>query len=233
MAHNVEEGMEETQTKSTVLSRPRAVVLVVIAVGLWWWAGLYSTFTLPNVSALRSHNPTLTAFMRQSTGDIHYTWAPLEGISQSLQRAVVAAEDDQFYHHPGFDWVAIKRAAQVNWRRKRFAFGASTITQQLAKNLYLSATKSPYRKGKELLIAIRLEHALSKQRILELYLNVVEWGDGIFGAEAAAQHYFRKSAKALGPRESAFLASILPNPQKLGQRGFRMTKRAARILRRM
>lgn len=201
--------------------------------GLAWLTYLYSCVTLPNVTTLRYDNPSRTAFMRANAGPIEYTWVNRSDISRYLKRAVVAAEDDQFYDHPGFDWTAMKRAARINWKRKAFAFGASTITQQVAKNLYLSASKNPLRKLKEFVIALALERDLEKARILELYLNIAEWGPGIFGAQAAAQHYFKRDAKDLTPSQAAFLASILPNPHKLGAHGYRMTKHARTILRRM
>jgi monofunctional biosynthetic peptidoglycan transglycosylase len=144
--------------------------------------------------------------------DLEFEWVSLNRISPYLKQAVVIAEDDQFWVHRGFNWEAIKAAAKTNWRRKRLSFGASTITQQLARNLFLSPSKNPFRKLKELFIALKLERGLSKERILELYLNVIEWGDGIYGAEAAARHYFGTSAAHLGKHQAAFLAAILPRP---------------------
>ncbi|PIR19861.1 MAG: monofunctional biosynthetic peptidoglycan transglycosylase [Deltaproteobacteria bacterium CG11_big_fil_rev_8_21_14_0_20_47_16] len=209
----------------------------LVILGVIWVALLYDTFNIPNVSELRTVNPITTAFMdRQlltSTAPFSYEWVPLNKISPTLQRAVIAAEDDEFYEHEGFNWEAIKRAAIYDWKKKKLARGASTITQQLARNLYLSKSKNPFRKLKEFLIALKLERELSKQRILELYLNVVEWGPGVYGAEAASQYYFKHSAAKLSASESAFLASILPNPKRLGRRGYRMSRRAGSILRRM
>lgn len=213
------------------MSRTWSVICVVL--GLCWLIYLYACFSLPHVADLHDHPPDFTAFMRVANGDVHYQWVPLGEISPYLQRAVIAAEDERFYTHPGFDWIAIRRAAQANWRRRTFKFGGSTITQQLAKNLYLSADKTPFRKVKELLIALKLERDLSKERILELYLNVVEWAPGIYGAEAATHHYFGGHAKNLSPAHAAFLASILPNPTRLGSRGYRLTIRGQSILRRM
>ena len=143
-----------------------------------------------------------------------WRWAPLSKISPHLIRAVIISEDDKFYQHEGFDWEAIKEAWGRNKERGRFAFGGSTITQQLAKNLFLKPTKNPVRKIREAVIAYELEKKLSKQRLLELYLNVVEWGDGIYGAQAAAQVYFGKSADALTPAEAIRLALVLPNPRR-------------------
>lgn len=207
--------------------------VIVVVVGLAWLTFLYNGLSLPDVAALRSQPPQRTSFMRSHNGPVRYTWVPIDQISRYLQRAVVTAEDDQFYEHPGFDWKAIKRAVQINLKRKKIAFGASTITQQLAKNLYLSASKNPLRKFKELLIALKLERELDKKRILELYLNVAEFGPGVYGANAAAKHYFGGRAANVSPSQAAFLASILPNPKVLGRGGFRMTQRAQDILRRM
>lgn len=209
----------------------------LLLLGIVWVALLYDTFNIPNVSELRSVNPESTAFMDQhlleSSGPFFHEWVPLARISPSLPRAVIAAEDDKFYEHNGYNWEAIKKAAIYDWKKKKFARGASTITQQLARNLYLSKSKNPFRKLKEFLIALKLERELSKNRILEIYLNVVEWGPGVFGAEAASQYYFKHPASKLSAGESAFLASILPNPKKLGKRGYRMSRRAEVILRRM
>jgi monofunctional glycosyltransferase len=226
----VREAMDETQTKT----KNSALYLgLAIIGGLAWISYVYSCMTLPNVTTLRYTDPTETAFMRAEHGTIYHVWRNGNHISQQLKRAVIAAEDDQFYDHPGFDWPAIKRAAEINWRRREFAFGASTITQQVAKNLYLSSSTNPLRKFKELLIALALERDLEKRRILEIYLNIVEWAPGVYGAQAAAQHYFQRDANALSASQAAFLASILPNPRTLGARGYRRTKRARAILRRM
>lgn len=187
----------------------------IIVCGLMWMATLYDTFALPYTLHLRYFAPRQTAYMQHYRGnnDIHYKWVDLDRISPYLQKAVVIAEDDRFYEHGGYDLEAIEKAAKTNWKKKRFYRGASTITQQLARNLFLSASKNPFRKAKELLIALKLERELSKERILELYLNVVEWGQGIYGAQAAARHYFHQSAATLGKYESAFLAAILPKPR--------------------
>jgi monofunctional biosynthetic peptidoglycan transglycosylase len=135
-------------------------------------------------------------------------------VSLHLQRAVVAAEDAQFFSHEGFDWEGVKDAAIKNLEAGKVVHGGSTITQQLAKNLYLSSERSLLRKAREALIARSLEHHLSKRRILELYLNVAEWGRGVYGAEAAAQHHFGKSAIELTEEEAAMLAAILPSPRR-------------------
>ena len=162
-------------------------------------------------------------------------WVPLSRISPHLQRAVIVAEDASFYRHHGFDWQGIRDAATRNWDRGELRRGGSTITQQLAKNLYLSPEKNFVRKIHEALITRALEDRLTKRRILELYLNVVEWGHGIYGAEAAARHHFGKSALDLSPAEAALLAGILPSPRRYDP--LRVTpyliKRQEQILRRM
>ena len=140
------------------------------------------------------------------------TWEPLSQISKNLQEAVLIGEDDAFFEHEGIDPEAIRESMELNLKKKKFARGGSTITQQLVKNLYLSPSKNPLRKVKEIFIALFMEKILTKQRILELYLNVIEWGKGIYGAEAASQFYFHKPAKTLSTEEAAFLASIIPNP---------------------
>jgi len=139
-------------------------------------------------------------------------WVPLARIAPSLKRAVIVAEDGAFYDHRGFDTAELKKVLRESWAKGQFPRGASTISQQLAKNLYLSSSKNPFRKLREAIITLHLERNLTKSRILELYLNVIEWGDGIYGAEAAAQFYFKKSAQELGASEAAFLAAIIPNP---------------------
>ena len=155
------------------------------------------------------------------------TWVAYDRISPNLKRAVLVAEDAKFWQHEGVDFEQLKESIETNIERMEFARGASTITQQLAKNLYLSPSKDPIRKVRELLIARRLEAELTKQRILELYLNVIEWGDGIYGAEAAARTYFRKPASALGPPEAALLAGALVNARLLNP-----TRPTARLRRR-
>jgi len=160
---------------------------------------------------------------------------PLGRISPNLQRAVIVSEDASFYRHRGFDWQSIRDAATRNWDGGELRRGGSTITQQLAKNLYLSPEKNFVRKIHEALITRALEDRLTKRRILELYLNVVEWGHGIYGAEAAARHHFGKSALDLSPAEAALLAGILPSPRRYDP--LRVTpyliKRQEQILRRM
>lgn len=188
---------------------------IIVTIGIFWMAGLYRTFATPCIFYLNYLPPYRTAFMREYDGEkkLRYKWVDLKNISAYLKQAIILAEDDKFYSHNGFDWEAIKKAAEYDLKKKHFARGASTITQQLAKNLYLSSTKNPLRKIKEFFIALKLERELPKDRILELYLNVAEWGDGIYGAEAASRHYFNTSAANLGKHDAAFLAAILPKPK--------------------
>ena len=176
-------------------------------VRVWWW---------------RDHNPQATAFMEASLermrvkrpdAKLRQAWVPYDRISPSLKRAVVAAEDARFAEHEGFDWDAIEKALEKNRKKGKVVSGASTISQQLAKNLFLSADRTPWRKGQEALITVMIEQLMDKRRILEIYLNVIEWGDGVFGAEAAARHYYGSSAQALGPEAAARLAAIVPNPR--------------------
>ena len=142
-----------------------------------------------------------------------YNWADYSRISGQLKRAIVAAEDMKFVDHEGFDWEGIQRAMEKNQKKGKAVAGGSTITQQLAKNLFLSGSRSYIRKGEEAIITLMLEAVLDKRRILELYLNVAEWGNGVFGAEAAARHYYGASAASLGPEQAARLAAMLPRPQ--------------------
>lgn len=185
-------------------------------------------FFFPNVAALRKGYIKKTAFMEyrerewQRQGKkikIRQVWMPLSQISPFLIKAVLIGEDDKFWHHEGFDFEAIEKAAEKDIKEKKFKFGASTISQQLAKNLYLSPSKNPLRKIKEAILTWRMEKKLTKRRILELYLNVAEWGEGIFGIEAASRSYYGKPASALDPEEAARLASVLPNPIKFNPLG--------------
>lgn len=185
---------------------------------------LYQWFTFPDVSELAEENPETTAFMERrkralrragKSDRLDYRWVSYSGISPHLRRAVLVAEDSAFYEHAGVDVEGMKEALRRDWQARRFTHGGSTITQQLAKNLYLSPARTPWRKVKELAIAWQLERQLSKKRILELYLNVVEMGERVYGAEAAARHYFGKPAAALSPSEAALLAAALPNPRAM------------------
>jgi len=191
-----------------------ALVLAFAAVQLWFFAHvLYwarfnpgtTAFMERRLEALRAKRPGLR-LQRQ--------WMPYERISANLKRAVVAAEDARFLDHEGFDWEAIQKAFEKNERHGRVVAGGSTISQQLAKNLLLSGERSWLRKGEEAAITWMLEHTMSKRRILELYLNVAEWGDGVFGAEAAARYHFGVSAAALTAEQAVYLAVILPSPRR-------------------
>lgn len=174
---------------------------------IWWWKG---------------HDPSTTAFMEASLerlqrkkpqARLKHRWVPYERISPHLKRAIVVAEDAKFADHEGFDWEAIEKALEKNKARGKVVAGGSTISQQLAKNLFLSGARTPWRKGQEAIITVMIEQVMDKRRILELYLNVIEWGEGVFGAEAAARHYFGTSAASLGPEASARLAAMVPNPR--------------------
>ena len=224
-------------------SAPRAARwLVAAAAGLVATAG-YLWLTTPDVRPLRSENPRATAFMALRAGEaraagrtprLRQSWAPLRRISPLLQRAVLVSEDAAFWDHTGVDLFEL-RAAVTQGLRTGDVRGASTLTQQLAKNLYLSSSRSPARKFTELLVARRLEAELSKARILEIYLNVVEWGDGIWGAEAAAQAYFGVAAGELTAEQAALLAGALINPRVYnpGSPNTRLLRRQEIILRRM
>ena len=204
----------------------------------------YVYLTLPDVRPLKTSNPATTAFMELRDREARATgktprrlqrWASYGRISPDLKRAVLVAEDDAFWQHEGVDFEQLQESIVKDWARRQFSRGGSTITQQLAKNLYLSPSKSPLRKVREWVIARRLEAELKKARILELYLNVIEWGDGIYGVDAAARVYFSKSAAELGPAESALLAAAIVNPRVLNPAhpGARLLRRQQLILRRM
>jgi monofunctional biosynthetic peptidoglycan transglycosylase len=186
--------------------------------------GAYLYLTLPDVRPLARTNPSTTAFMelraREARADDRrlrkrHRWVPYSRISPSLRRAVLAAEDDGFFQHDGIELAQMRESLETNLKELQAVRGGSTITQQLAKNLYLSPSRNPLRKVKELLIARRLEAELSKTRILEIYLNVIEWGDGIWGAEAASRAYFRTSAASLSREQAALLAGAIVNPRVL------------------
>lgn len=176
---------------------------------------------LPDIKRLRTYNPEKTSFMKYRENEaekkgkrynIRHKWVPLSKVSPYLIKAALIAEDDKFYSHEGFDYSAIKSAIEKDIKAGKLKFGGSTITQQLAKNLFLTPSKNPLRKIREAIITGRLEKTLSKKRILELYLNVAEWGEGIFGIESASEHYYGKPSSELTPEESARLAVALPNP---------------------
>ena len=184
---------------------------------------LYEVFTLPisSIFSLDTNNPRETALMQQRIEEardqrrklkIDHRWVALSHIPKHVRRAVLIAEDARFFQHTGIDWHEVGESFETNWEEGRIVRGGSTITQQLAKNLYLSTSRDPIRKFKELIIAWILEATLKKKRILELYLNIIEWGRGIFGIEAAAQRYFHKSASQLTWVEGARLAVVIPSP---------------------
>ena len=204
----------------------------------------YAYLTLPDVRQLRLSNPPTTAFMelRAREAEAHgivphptQHWVGYSHISRDLKRAVLVAEDDAFWQHEGVDFEQLQESIELDLKRGRLVRGGSTITQQLAKNLYLSPSKNPMRKVRELIIARRLEAELKKARIFEIYLNVIEWGDGVYGAEAAARTYFHTSAAALGPSESALLAASIVNPRLYnpGHPNARLIRRQQLILKRM
>ena len=195
-----------------------AKIIVLALVGI---AVVYHLVILFQVVRYRSVNPGSTAMMEQRAKEASargeeprqvQTWVPYDRISQNLVRAVLAGEDSRFFDHAGFDWDEIKKALEKDWNEGRFKRGASTISQQLAKNLFLSTSKNPVRKLHEALITWEMEVILGKRRIIEIYLNVIEWGDGVYGAEAAARRYFNTSAASLSADQAAFLSAIIPSP---------------------
>jgi monofunctional biosynthetic peptidoglycan transglycosylase len=204
----------------------------------------YAYLTLPDVRPLARTNPDTTAFMQLRADEARAAgreprriqrWVTYSRISPNLIRAVLVSEDDAFWDHEGVDFRQLQDSIETDWARGRLVRGASTITQQLAKNLYLSPSRNPIRKFRELILARRLEAELKKARILEIYLNVIEWGDGIFGAEAAARTYFSTSASALSAAQAALLAGAIPNPRLLNpaRPNARLLARQKIILRRM
>lgn len=224
------------------------------AVGVWL---IYELVTFPSISRLRNDNPTTSSMIEFRLSEARsegreprkfMIWTPMEQISPNLQRAVLAGEDSRFFEHDGFDWLAIEKAWDEAVREGEkeakaegdydpdgwippmpsFRRGASTVSQQLSKNLFLSEDRNFLRKGREAVYTYFLERNLSKKRILELYLNVIEWGDGIYGAEAASRNYFRKSASDLTKDEAAFLAAMIPSPLNI----FNPSKNRKRVVRR-
>ena len=193
-----------------------AILLALIAiVGVQFWF-------LAHIWYWADHNPESTAFMRSRLSIIRddepgarlaHRWVPYGRVSRHLKLAVVAAEDANFISHSGFDWDAMRKAHERNIREGEIVVGASTITQQLAKNLFLPASRTWWRKAQEAVITVMLEAALTKRRILEIYLNVAEWGDGVYGAEAAARYHYGVPASALTPEQAARLAAMLPSPR--------------------
>jgi monofunctional biosynthetic peptidoglycan transglycosylase len=233
----------------------KTLFLILIGAIIFWVA--YEFYTFPNTTKLRAENPTATSMMLARANENiaegkeakkYHIWMPIEQISPHLQRAVLAGEDSHFFQHDGFDWDAIEKAWEEAQREGEkeakaegdfdpndwippmpsFKRGASTVTQQLAKNLYLSEERSFFRKGREALITYFLEKDLSKKRILELYLNVIEWGEDIYGAEAASRYYFKKSASNLTAQEAAYLSAMIPSPLNI----FNPKKNPKRVVRR-
>jgi len=195
-----------------------------------WKAGLavialvviYQIWLLCNVLYLVNHNPRSSAFMedqlealqdKNPKAQLRHHWVPYSQISNHLKRAIVAAEDAKFIKHEGFDWESMHRAYEKNTRKGKIVVGGSTISQQLAKNLFLSSSRNPQRKIQEAIITVMIEQLMTKRRIFEIYLNIIEWGNGVFGAEAAAQHYFNLSATNINATQAAQLAAIVPNPK--------------------
>jgi monofunctional biosynthetic peptidoglycan transglycosylase len=205
------------------------LVQLYFFVQIWWWT---------------DHNPESTSFMRHQLellqqknpkAKLQQKWVPYNRISNHLKRAVIASEDANFSEHEGVDWDALQKAYEKNARKGKIVAGGSTITQQLAKNLFLSGERSYLRKVQEFIITYMLEFLMDKERIFEIYLNVVEWGNGVFGAEAAAQHYYGMPAAALGPAQAAHLAVMLPSPRRFDRNfdsGY-LARRTEVILRRM
>ncbi|MFO1320684.1 MAG: monofunctional biosynthetic peptidoglycan transglycosylase [Burkholderiales bacterium] len=172
-----------------------------------WWTQFNpgsSSFMEDQLEVLQDKNPD---------AELKHRWVPYERISVHLKRAVIAAEDSKFLDHDGFDWDALQKAYEKNLKKGRIVAGGSTISQQLAKNLFLSSKRTPWRKLQEAVITVMLEAVMDKRRILEIYLNVIEWGTGVFGAEAASRYYYRTSAANLGPEQAARLAAMIPNPR--------------------
>ena len=229
----------ETRNSKPVLRR------IALALAGLFVAGTALFFaTLPDVRPLKTRWPKTTAFMERrraalraegGSDRLEWTPVPLSAISPDLTLAVIAAEDSRFREHDGVDWDAMREALRKDYEKGRLRVGGSTITQQLAKNLYLSPSRTPWRKLRELAIAWRLERALGKDRILELYLNLIEFGRRTYGAQAASRLYFSKSARDLTREEAATLAAVIPSPRiydPLRHRE-RVQRRARRILDRM
>jgi monofunctional biosynthetic peptidoglycan transglycosylase len=216
----------------------RLVLLALIALTLlqfWFFACIFYWSV---------YDPDTTAFMRsrlekireeQPDAKLQYQFVPYARISAHLKRAVIASEDAKFFQHDGFDWDGIRKAYEKNVKEGEVVAGGSTITQQLAKNLFLSGDRAFWRKAQEAAITVMIELIMDKRRILELYLNVIEWGDGVFGAEAAARHHFGVSAAQLGPEQAARLAAMVPSPRRYspGRNTAYLERRTATILARM
>ena len=194
----------------------RIIVVIITALILYqFWIFLHICWWI-------KFNPSTSAFMedrlqvmqeKNPDVELRYKWVDYNKISNHLKRAVVAAEDSRFTDHEGFDWEGIQKAYKKNLKKGKIVAGGSTISQQLAKNLFLSTKRTPWRKAEEAVITLMLEKMLTKKRILEIYLNVIEWGNGVFGAEAASRHYFKTSASGLSRYQAARMAAMIPNPR--------------------
>lgn len=183
---------------------------------------LYQLWIFLHICWWINHNPATSAFMEDRLGvlqqdnpdaELRHQWQDYKKISVNLKRAVIASEDSKFIDHEGFDWDGIQKAYEKNLKKGKIVAGGSTISQQLAKNLFLSTRRTPWRKMEEAMITLMLEQMMTKRRIYEIYLNIIEWGDGVFGAEAAARHYFKVSASGLSAYQAAKLAAMIPNPR--------------------
>jgi len=183
---------------------------------------LYQLWIFAHICWWIKFNPSTSAFMesrleimqdKNPNAELRHQWVPYAKISNNLKRALIASEDAKFVDHEGFDWEGIQKAYEKNLKKGKIVAGGSTISQQLAKNLFLSTKRTPWRKGEEVLITVMLEAVMDKRRIFEIYLNVIEWGNGVFGAEAAARHYYRTSAASLNAEQAARLAAMVPNPR--------------------
>ncbi|MGC8872260.1 MAG: monofunctional biosynthetic peptidoglycan transglycosylase [Caldimicrobium sp.] len=201
----------------------RLIKISLFLLGLFFLGYVFVYPWLIPIEHLKYENPKMTAMMKYRLKQweregkkitIRQTWVPMHRISPYLIKAVLIAEDDKFYKHSGFDYEAIEKALEKNLKAGKIKYGGSTISQQVAKNLFLSPSKNPIRKIQEAILTYRLEKTLSKKRILEIYLNIAEWGLGIFGIEEASRFYYHKPASALTPWEAARLAAVLPNPLK-------------------
>lgn len=216
-AESTQDRRKVVKTSWTFARIVRRVVLILLALFVLWQLSI-----LARVWWWKDHNPTSSAFMEQREsqrkrdhlGPLQpHLWVSYNRISPQLKRAVLAAEDSRFLQHNGFDWDGIEAAFKKDIRKGKLVAGGSTISQQLAKNLFLSERRSIWRKGEEVLITLMIENLWTKKRILEVYLNQIEWGDGLFGCEQAARHYFQSSASQLGPEQAAKLAAMIPNPR--------------------
>jgi monofunctional biosynthetic peptidoglycan transglycosylase len=203
-----------------------STILIICILAISSSIGFYLFY--PDISKLKKTNPGKTSFMEYREREwreagkknrIRQSWKPRSKISPYVIKAVIISEDDKFWTHDGFDFDAMQKAMDKNIKKGRFQYGGSTISQQLAKNLYLTPSRNPVRKLKEAVLTWRIERTLSKRRILEIYLNVAEWGEGVFGIEAASRRYFGKSASAIDAREAARLVSALPNPRRYNPNG--------------